>query len=148
MKKFLAIILAAIAVMGVATSCGSKNEGFKDGSYRAEMKDFDDHGWKDYVNVTVADGKITEVESDSLNSEDGHKKSEDEAYKEAYIGAGFETYPAATSEKLESGLIEKQDINQVDTVAGATHSSDTFKKLVKALEENMKKGDTNTVICE
>ena len=149
MKKFLAITLAAIAVMGTMASCsGTTTDGFKDGSYRAEYKDFDDHGWKDYLNVTVADGKITAVEYDSLNSEDGHKKTEDEAYKEAYVGEGFETYPADTADKLEAGLVEKQDGALVDTVAGATNSSDSFKALFAALKSNMAKGDTATVIVE
>ncbi len=147
MKKFLAIILAAITLLTFA-SCGAKEEAatLKDGTYHIERAEFDDHGWKEYVDVTVEGGKITAVEYDSLNVEDGHKKTEDEAYKEAYTGAGFETYPAATADALEADLIAKQDAAKVDTVAGATHSSDGFKELVLALAENMKNGDTAPVI--
>ena len=146
MKKFLAIILAAITLLTFA-SCGAKETAtFKDGTYHIERAEFDDHGWKEYVDVTVEGGKITAVEYDSLNVEDGHKKTEDEAYKEAYTGAGFETYPAATADALEADLIAKQDAAKVDTVAGATHSSDGFKELVLALAENMKNGDTAPVI--
>lgn len=149
MKKTLAIAVAMLAVMGTMASCGdnaNSNEAYKDGSYRVEAKDFDDHGWKEYINVTVKDGKIAEVEFDALSQEDGHKKTEDQEYKDAYIGAGFETYPADYTEKLEKGLVEKQDASKVDTVAGATHSSDFFKQMMKELDKNMKKGDTNTVI--
>lgn len=147
MKKTLAIAIAMLAVMGTMASCGGNadNEAYKDGSYRVEAKDFDDHGWKEYINVTVKDGKISEVEFDALSQEDGHKKTEDQEYKDAYTGAGFETYPADYTEKLEKGLVEKQDASKVDTVAGATNSSNSFKQMMKELEKNMKKGDTNTV---
>ena len=106
MKKTLAIAIAMLAVMGTMASCGGNadNEAYKDGSYRAEAKDFDDHGWKEYINVTVKD-----------------------------------------TEKLEKSLVEKQDASKVDTVAGATNSTNSFKQMMKELEKNMKKGDTNTV---
>lgn len=148
MKKTIAIAVSMLAVMGLMASCGdnAENEAYQDGTYRVEAQDFDDHGWKEYINVTVTDGKISEVEFDALSQEDGHKKTEDEEYKEAYTGAGFETYPADYTEKLEKGLIEKQDADQVDTVAGATNSSNAFKQMMKELEKNMKKGDTNTVV--
>lgn len=151
MKKILAIAVAMLAVMGTMASCGGNggnagNEAYKDGTYHAEAKDFDEHGWKEYVNVTVADGKITEVEFDALSEEDGSKKTDNQEYKDAYLGAGFDTYPADYTEKLEKALIEKQDAAQVDAVAGATHSSDFFKELMKALDANMKKGDTNAVL--
>ena len=156
MKKILAITIAMLAVMGTMASCGgnggnagsAENAAYQDGTYHAEAKDFDEHGWKEYVNVTVADGKITEVEFDALSEEDGSKKTDNEAYKEAYLGAGFDTYPADYTEKLEKALIEKQDAAQVDAFAGATNSSNFFKELMKGLDANMKKGDTNTVVIE
>jgi len=149
MKKFLAIMLASLTLVTVLASCGAKDEvALKDGAYHAENAEYDDHGWKAYVDVTVEGGKITAVQYDYVNSEDGRKKTEDEAYKEAYVGAGFETYPADYSAKLAADLIAKQDITKVDTVAGATTSSDSFKALVGALEENMKNGDTTPVIYE
>ncbi len=149
MKKFLAIMLAALTLTAVLSSCGAKEDAtLKDGTYRAENAKFDDHGWKDYVNVTVEGGKIVAVEYDSLNEEDGHKKTEDEAYKEAYEGVFPGVYPADTAAKLAADLVEKQDVAEVDTVAGATVSTDSFKALVGALAENMKKGDTNTVLYE
>ncbi len=147
MKKFLAIMLAALTLVTVLASCGAKDEvAFKDGVYHAEVAEFDDHGWKDYVDVTVEGGKITAVEYDSLNAEDGHKKTEDEAYKEAYESAFPDVNPADTAAKLAADLIAKQDVAKVDTVAGATNSSDSFKALVGALAENMKNGDTTPVI--
>lgn len=147
MKKFVAAMLSVLMMASVMASCNSGNSSaYKDGSYRVEAENFDDHGWKEFVNVTVKDGKITEVEFDAENEEDGHLKTEDEAYKEAYTGAGFETYPADYTEKLESGLIEKQDAEKVDSVAGATTSSTSFKAMVKELQKAMKQGKTDTIV--
>ena len=61
---------------------------YRDGSYRAEAADFDQSGWKDYVQLTVSGGKVTEIEYDALNREDGRKKSEDLAYQQQYRDAG------------------------------------------------------------
>ena len=147
MKKFLAIILASLAMVAVFASCGAKEEvAFKDGEYHAELANYDDHGWKDYVDVTVKDGKIALVTFDAVNEEDGRKKTEDAAYKEAYVGAGFDTYPADSAAKLAADLVAKQDIAKVDTVAGATNSTNAFKVLVSALIQNMKDGNTTPVI--
>ena len=59
-----------------------------------------------------------------------------------------ETYPADYMKKLGDSLIEKQNADQVDTIAGATSSSNDFKKLVAALKSNMEKGKTDTVIVD
>lgn len=59
-----------------------------------------------------------------------------------------ETYPADYSKKLADSLLEKQDISQVDTVAGATNSSKNFKAMVEALKSNMSKGKTDTVLVD
>ena len=59
MKKnglLLAVLLAALAFTG----CGSTK--YQDGSYRAEAADFDQHGWKEFLDITVTGGKITSVE--------------------------------------------------------------------------------------
>ena len=87
------------------------------------------------------------MDFDALN-EDGEKKSQDEDYKAAYTGAGYQTYPADYSKKLEDSLLSKQNPDQVDAVAGATNSSRSFKDLVKQLESRMKKGDTSTLVVK
>lgn len=138
MKK-ASLIAAALALSAVLAGCGG-SDGYKDGSYRAEAKDYDDHGWKEYVVVTVKGGEITSVDFDAVNKEDGRKKTEDEAYKESYLSADLGTWPEDYTKKLEDSLLERQSAASVDMVAGATNSSKSFKKLVAALEDSMKKG--------
>ena len=147
MKKIFAIIAALLAITMPLTACSSSSDGYKDGSYRAEGKTADEHGWKEYLVVTVEGGEITAVEFDYSNDE-GLKKSEDEEYKGYMLGAGYETYPADFTQKLEDSYLEKQKGAEVDAVAGATVSSDAFKKLAAALEDAMKKGKKDIVVVD
>ncbi len=146
MKKTLFPLLAAACAAALFSGCQSSAT-YKDGTYKAQYQDADDHGWTEYVTITVSGGKFTAVDFDALN-EDGEKKSQDEDYKAAYTGAGYQTYPADYSKKLEDSLLSKQNPDQVDAVAGATNSSRSFKDLVKQLESRMKKGDTSTLVVK
>lgn len=138
-KAFLAACGAALLL----SACGGGN--YKDGSYTARFKEADDHGWTEYLTVTVRDGKIVQAEFDA-DGENGMKKSEDEDYKDAYTGAGYDTYPADYSRRLEEALVSTQDENKVDTIAGATTSSNYFRTLMRSLEKAIRKGDTKEVI--
>ncbi|MBQ4050913.1 MAG: FMN-binding protein, partial [Oscillospiraceae bacterium] len=126
--------------------CGS-SDGYKDGSYRAEAAAADDHGWKDYVVVTVDGGVITAVEFDSVNA-DGLKKSEDPDYKDTMLAYGGTTYPAEFFQKLEDSYVAAQKVAEVDAVAGATTSSDALKKLAGELEKSMAKGKKDIVVVD
>ncbi len=145
MKKILCLVLALTLVGAMFVGCTSK--GMKDGTYKAEFSTFDDHNWKDFVELTVSGGKITEVNFDSVNKE-GTLKNGDEAYDKAMKDAGFATWPSDFFPKLEKQLLDTQDVEKVDVVAGATHTSDALKVLVKELSKNMSKGDTATVKVE
>ncbi|TYP57839.1 FMN-binding protein [Thermosediminibacter litoriperuensis] len=147
MKKLLVLTLVLVLVVALVAGCSSQNSqqqqqpqeqqnqqseqpqqtALKDGTYYAENKEFDDHGWKGLVTVIVKDGKITNVFYDEINQE-GKLKSFDPEYgprmKEKSGITPLEAYP-----KLEQALVEKQKPEDVDAVAGATHSSDSFKNL-------------------
>ena len=56
MKKFFATIIAVMTVASMFTGCGAA--ALKDGTYKAKMSE-ESHGWIDYVEVTVSDGKIS-----------------------------------------------------------------------------------------
>ena len=135
MKKILAAVLAMVFALALLTACGSS---MKDGTYRAEYSSFDDHGWKDFV------GKITAVDYDAVN-EEGTRKSEDAAYKESMEPVSG-TYPEKFSSELEQQLVDKQEVKKVDTVAGATNSSDAFKVLATEALKNAKNGKTDAAI--
>lgn len=157
MKKILTIIVSTALVGALFVGCGAKNTGstantgsststentsstestgLKDGTYKADTGKFDDHGWKQAIEITVKDGKITDVVYDEYNKDDNHKKSEDAAYKESYAKQVSGADPKVTYEKLAKSLIEKQDPEKVDAVAGATSSTNSFKEVAKkALEQ-------------
>ncbi len=147
MKKYLSGILTVCIVSALFLSGCNSTDTMQDGTYRAENKNYDSHGWKDYVVVTIKDGRYSSVEFDSVN-ENGAKKSEDEEYLAAYPSDTDYVKPDEYVKRLPEDLLEKQDIDQVDVIATATQSSESFKKLVEALDNSMKKGDTDTVLVE
>ena len=140
MKKVLGLVLVVLLVFVVLTACsgakdnGSQDQGkeaesvtYKDGTYQAEEPDFDDHGWKDQIQIKVAGGKITGVVFDEVNQE-GKKQSEDQDYqsnfKEQRDVDLLDAY-----DKLQKSLVEKQDPDAVDTYTGATGTTSKFKAL-------------------
>lgn len=158
-RKLLALMLATTIVgAGLLTGCKSREEaapsssnnapttnetaqsGLKDGKFKAEASDFDDKGWKPFVEVEIKEGKIAAVTFDYTNK-DGKFKSEDENYNKN-MEAKVKTGPAKYTKELEDALVAKQDVAKVDTVAGATHSVDNFKILAAKALENAKAGDT------
>ncbi|QGU93962.1 FMN-binding protein [Clostridium bovifaecis] len=157
-RRWLSVILAsAIVSAGLFVGCGSKEEAaptnttktetttktesaLKDGKYKAEASDFDERGWKPFVEMEIKDGKIATVNFDYINK-DGKFKSEDAEYNKN-MEAKVKTGPAKYTKQLEDALVEKQDPATVDTIAGATHSVDNFKKLAGKAFENAKAGDT------
>lgn len=150
-KKIFALTCAALLAASALAGCNNNTAKMQDGTYRAEMKE-GSHGWKDYVELTVRNGKIETVVYDAVN-DDGQKKTQDEDYKKSMMEGNKnadlpETYPADFTKKLADSLIEKQDVAKVDAVAGATTSSKDFKTLVEALKDHMSKGDTDTVVVD
>lgn len=137
MKKFLAFALVLTLILTLAVGCatddangdsnGADSTGaFEDGTHTAEGE-LDDHGWKPEIEIVVEGGEITTVNYEEYN-EDGDPKSEDEEYGDS-MEAVAEVRPADAYEQLENDLIDSQDVDQVDTVSGATGSSETFKAL-------------------
>ena len=117
-----------------------------DKACRAEFVDFDTNGWKDYVEVTIADGELNEVVFDSVNEKE-QLKSEDESYKaemEQMVG----TYPAKYNKDLINQFLESGKITAVDIVAGATESTGNFKTLIVEAMKSANSGNAEVVIVE
>ena len=70
-KKYFALLAAAVLTGALLTGCSGNAQGLKDGTYRAEMKEAS-HGYKDYVEVTVKNGKIDTVVFDAA-ADDGKR---------------------------------------------------------------------------
>lgn len=114
----------------------------KDGTYKAESA-FDERGWKVVHTITVADGKIT-ASNFGYENKDGKLKADDEEYNKNMKAKSGVSSKEAT-EKLNSQLVEKQNLDDVEVVSGATHTSENFKKSTEALLEAAKEGKTDTI---
>ena len=149
MKTIIRLIAVCATLIFALTACSAADTftNLQDGTYRAEYKDFDVYGWKDYIEITVTDGEITELVFDSVNMEDGSLKSESESYKsemEPIVG----TYPAKYNADLINQFLESDKISAVDVVAGATQSTGSFKTLLTNIIANVQSGDTTVVLVD
>ncbi len=145
MRRMGFLLIACLLFVGLLAACGGSKV-YQDGEYRAEFAKFDSYGYKDYLTLTVEDGSITKVEYNARDAE-GLLRTEDEKYAQE-MEAVRETYPELYTTNLINQLLEKQDIEKVDMIAGATYSSDSFKALFTALEENMQEGNTELLLVE
>ncbi len=137
-KALALIMLSGMMLAG----CGNK---MKDGYYTAEMKEFS-HGWKEYVCIQVKDDTIVSAEFNAKDAS-GFIKAWDNEYMRN-MGTECGSYPNQYTREYVGQLIEGQKDIQVDTITGATHSGDNFRKLVPAAIEQAKKGDSTTVQVE
>lgn len=105
---------------------------YKDGSYHAELKDFDpQNGWKDSVDITVAGGKITAVDWNGTHKDGGDdKKTASKNGKYPMVEQGGAKAPWHEQAALaEAYLIQTQDPaamkytdddGHTDAISGAT----------------------------
>ncbi|WP_300382555.1 FMN-binding protein [Clostridium sp.] len=134
-KKFISLVTVAALASTILVGCGAAKEtGLKNGNYEAKSEK-DERGYVASINIEVKDGKIATVKFDEAN--DAGSKLQDVEYNtkmEAVSGINpIKAYP-----DLETALVEKQDVDAVDTVTGATNTSDTFKALAKKALETAK----------
>ena len=150
MKKIISLALTAVFAMGAFTGCSEaqlSSTTLTDGTYRAEFKDFDENGWKDFVEVTIVDGQLDEVVFDSIKENSDKLKSEDESYKsemEQMVG----TYPAKYNKDLINQFMENNTISAIDVVAGATQATGSFKTLLTNIAPSLQDGNTETVLVD
>ena len=122
MKKMLIFIgVLCITSLGFAK--------MNDGVFRSEAKDFDKRGWKVFLDLTVKDGKIESANFDYINKE-GKLKSEDVEYNKTYRQVSKIDVPEL-KEIFSEELVQTQNPEEIDNVAGATESLVQFKLLSK-----------------
>ena len=141
MKKLLSIAVAFTISAMLLAGCAAG--GYKDGTYKAEAAEYN-HGWKDYVVVEVVSGKATIKDFDSLN-EAGGKKTQDTEYRAAMEPVSG-TYPVKFFPEIIAEYTAKGSVDKMDSIAGATNSTDSFKTLVAAALANAKKGDATAAV--
>ena len=123
-------------------SCGENAYFLKDGYYTAEAAEFDEHGWKEYLTISVSGGRIILVEYDAFNPS-GFIKSWDMDYMRI-MNAEDGTYPNAYTRYYGRQFLERQGADSIDAISGATHSYHTFLSLAEAVLKNAREGNNNT----
>ena len=114
---------------------------FADGTYEAKADAPDDNGFTEQVTMTVENGKITEMNWDSI-SEDGTKKS-DLAKNGEYVMTEDGLNWAEQSQALTDAVIENQSLGfltmdeqtKTDAVAGVSISVGSFEQLARQCME-------------
>ncbi|MEG2770503.1 MAG: hypothetical protein RR902_06750 [Oscillospiraceae bacterium] len=142
MKKIFAMVLVLTLAISMVACGGSK---LKDGTYKAETSDAAaeaSHGWKDTLTVTVASGKVSDVDFESFDA-DGNKKSETTA--ETYP---MDPHPTTWMPTIEANIKAAASPDEFVPVAGATNSSDTAKKLYAAILTAAADGKTDTIVVD
>ena len=137
------IIPFLLTAMVLLSGCGADT--MKDGYYTAEMEEFS-HGWKEYVCIQVKDNTIVSAEFNAKDAS-GFVKSWDNEYLRN-MGLVDGTYPNRYTREYVKQLMEQQKDIKVELLTGATHSGDNFAKLVPAVMEQARKGDSNVVQVE
>lgn len=140
-RKVLALAVLLLVLMAFASCSG----GYKDGTYQVEATEFE-HGWKDYLIIEVVDGKVAVKEFDSLN-EAGTKKSQDADYRTAMEPVSG-TYPEKYIADIISEFQKKGSADKMDSITGATQSTNSFKTLLSEALIKAKKGETISAVAE
>lgn len=149
MKKLLVGLTLASSL--VLAACGGEEtateettqDGMQDGSYRIEELNFGETGWKEALEISVADGEITDANWESVN-EDGENKIEDDNYQETMVGTDG-VGPQDFIPGLEDALVDAQDPADVEVITGATGTSEKFQDYAQQLVDAAEEGNTETI---
>ena len=129
MKKWLTAALSGLMLLSLCACAGNESSSTEGPVTKTARTQKDAYGNESEIKVTMENDKITAVEWNEYTN--GEKKDSnygkdqgEEKYKQAQDAlAGSATYPTQ--------LMEKQDINKVEAVTGATQSYNTFVELYK-----------------
>ncbi len=144
MKKILKLIAIGLILAGLSTF--SLSSDLKDGIYRAEYKKFDKYGWRQFLDLEIKNGTIASANFDYINR-DGNLKSQDLSYNKRMKDKSG-TSPKEFTPLFEKELLDKQSIEKLDGVAGATHSFQDFRALAEIILKNAKQGKTEKIILD
>ncbi|MFC5463396.1 extracellular electron transfer flavoprotein PplA [Lederbergia graminis] len=145
-KNYAQQLIQAAQAGDSATIEIANNKPLQDGNYSLEEKNIGATGWRTFLKMTVNEGKIVATEYDYVN-EAADLKTKDNEYQQNMkdkTGVG----PQEFVPELSNALMEKQNAEDIDVVAGATHSSHTFKMYAAQLINAAQKGDTTPILID
>ena len=140
MRKAI-FLIAVICLCTLLFSACDTTVKVADGTYRVEMAEFDENGYKDYVEFVIVGGKVISIDADAYHIDDEHLKTESSEMRlamESITG----TYPEKFYNDLVNEYIGSGGEN-TDVIAGATLSSNNFFKLMEVAKKAAKTGDTS-----
>ncbi|MRI85513.1 FMN-binding protein [Aerococcaceae bacterium WS4759] len=117
----------------------------QDGEYTLTTE-ADERGWAHQFTIVVEGGVITESKYDMVDA-DGNLKSEDEEYN-TNMEEGSGTSFATAVEELNAALVEKQSLEGIEVVSGASSTSDSFLKYAELLLAAAAEGNTDPIEAE
>ncbi len=142
MKKTLLIL---VAIVFAVSACNKST--YVDGTYKAQYDEIDSHGWQAWVEFTLTEDVISDVDFDYYDA-NMNRKSEDSAYNARMLSITGVTNPELYSPQIEALIANATIVPQfdsIDVVTGATHSCHDASALVKAALEAAVEG-TPTMI--
>lgn len=141
MKKTLLIVAAAV----LAASC-TKNT-YVDGTYKAMFNE-PSHSYTGFLEVTLVNDEITELDFDYMNDTVDLLKSEDEPYAQRMLNAGRETSPDVFIPLIEAALKNATivpEFEEIDAVTGATGSSEDANYLMEQVLDLAVDGEPTSI---
>jgi len=147
MKKLLFIL---VAVLFTVTAC--EKAMYVDGTYKATFADFDSHGWNTFLEFTLTEDMVSDVDFDYLDST-GNRKSTDAGYQErmkaySYVLVDGDTVrigPADYTPEINANVASatiNPSFTGIDAVAGATHSVENADALMEVILEAALTGES------
>ncbi len=140
-RLFLCLMCMTLTAT-VLGACGRDSQALKDGYYTAEAADAS-YGWWEYVTIMVQNGEIVSTEYNAMNAS-GFIKSWDNAYMQNMLPVSG-TYPNEYTRYYGSQLTGTDGNVKIDALSGASSSYNVFQKLVYAVVEQARKGDSSVV---
>ena len=67
MKALKTAVAALLMILTLSACSGSA---YKDGDYYAQLAEFSENGWKDTLEITIEDGKLTKINWDAIYVDD------------------------------------------------------------------------------
>jgi major membrane immunogen (membrane-anchored lipoprotein) len=135
---FFFVLVSILGTMAYHLTPELPSDVMRDGYYTAEVAEYD-RGWKEFLSIYVNNGKIVTAEYDAKNAS-GFMKSWDMEYMRR-MNEIDGNYPSKYARAYVFDLINRQGIEGIDAMSGATESFDSFKTLAAAVIARAKAGD-------
>lgn len=124
---------ASDVLNGDTLNSGNSDTGaLKDGKYTAEGKEYDEEGYRPYVEIEVKNGKITDVDCDAVN-EKGDFKKDNDTYDD------WEDKIEMFEDEVEVKGLDKITVNSDGSVSGINGMDLNVGEYSKLLKEAIDK---------